>query len=65
MEEFLEQLHDLLKEHNATIVRSADESNKLVLSMFINDQLFEEEFEEEIGTTSISNGWHKPINNKG
>lgn len=63
MEELLEQMHDLLKKHNATIVRSADANNKLVLSIVQvkSGEILGEEFEEEIGVTSIANGWHKTI----
>jgi hypothetical protein len=63
MEELLEQMHDLLRKHNATIVRSADEKNKLVLSIVHgkDGKTLEEEFEGEIGATSIANGWHETI----
>ena len=62
MEELLDQLHDLLKKHNATIVRSGDDSHKLVLSILDgNGKCFEEEFMEDIDITSISNGWHNTI----
>ena len=62
MEELLEQLHDLLKNHNATIVRSGDDRHKLVLSILDdNGKCYEEEFIEDIDVTSISNGWHNTI----
>jgi len=61
MTELLEQLHDLLKKHDATIVRSGDDNHNLVLCINNDETCQEEEFEEDIDTTSISNGWHKTI----
>jgi len=61
MTELMEQLHDLLKKHSATIVRSSDDDHNLVLCILTDDTQQEEEFEEDIDITSISNGWHKSI----
>ena len=57
----LKQLHSLLEDFSATIVRSADDSSKLVLCIDNGNHSQREEFEEEIGITSINHGWHKTI----
>jgi len=61
MTELLEQLHDLLRKHNATIVRSADDNHKLVICINDDTADLSEEFDEDIDAISISNGWHKTI----
>lgn len=61
MIELLEQLSDLLKKHDATIVRSADDNHNLVLCIDSEEMCLRQEFEEEINATSISNGWHKTV----
>ena len=66
MTELLKQLHDLLKKHDATIVRSADDDHCLVLCINNDNSDQSEEFLEDIDSTSIANGWHEtiqPINN--
>jgi len=57
----LKQLHSLLEDFDATIVRSADDNSKLVLCIDNTNGSRREEFEEEIGISSITNGWHKAI----
>jgi hypothetical protein len=53
MDEFLKALESLLKKHNATILRSAAATSKLVISI-PNDEGYDEiEFDEEINDSSI------------
>jgi hypothetical protein len=54
MEQFLEDLRELLNANRATILRSADENNRLVVSLLNSNGSFDEvEFEEEIGPFEI------------
>ena len=48
MKELIEELCDLLTKHDAAIVRSADENNKLVICKYIDGVELTYEFEEEI-----------------
>ena len=59
MKNFLKDLQELLRKHNATILRSANSSNDLVISVQeapgeFNDLLFA----EEISETAIRNEWY-------
>jgi len=67
MDEFLEELYALLEKHNAAIVRSANATNSLVLSvgkipaMSSVMKFAELEFDEDIVKESIKNKWYREI----
>jgi hypothetical protein len=67
MDEFLEELYQLLEKHNAAIVRSANAINSLVLSVGkipvgSSVMKFKElEFDEDIVKESIKNKWYREI----
>ena len=59
MDDLLKELELFLRKHNATIVRSANSSNDLVLCKDISPTESKEViFHEEIGETSIRNEWY-------
>ena len=60
MKAFLEELSELLNSHSATIVRSADENHRLVVSLLNSKGGFDDvEFEEEIGPFQITHEYYK------
>lgn len=65
MNEFLEELYQLLEKHNAAIVRSANATSSLVLSVGkiqagSSVMIFTElEFDEDIVKESIKNKWYR------
>lgn len=67
MDEFLEELFQLLEKHNAAIIRSANATNSLVLSVgkipsgSPEMKFTELEFEEDIVKESIKNKWYREI----
>jgi hypothetical protein len=67
MNEFLEELYQLLEKHNAAIVRSANAANSLVLSVGKIPagssvmKFTELEFDEDIVKESIKNQWYREI----
>lgn len=61
MIKLLKDLNKLLSDNDATIVRSGDDTHKLVLCINNDNTCQEEEFEEDIDATSIKNGWHKSV----
>lgn len=65
MNNFLQELHDLLKKHNATIVRSASQTNGLVVSVGKpvkqGMEFVEVEFYEEIGVDAIKGKWYDEV----
>jgi hypothetical protein len=61
MKDLLNELRELLEKHDATIVRSGDDTHKLVLCINNDEVCKEEEFEEDINPKSIVNGWHKSL----
>lgn len=67
MGEFLEELYQLLEKHNAAIVRSANKTNSLVLSVgkiSVGSSVMkftELEFDEDIVKESIKNKWYREI----
>lgn len=67
MDEFLEELYQLLEKHNAAIVRSANQTNSLVLSVGkipVGSSVMkftELEFDEDIVKESIKNKWYREI----
>jgi len=67
MEEFLEKLESLLAKHNAAIVRSANATNSLVLSVgkipagSSTMKFTEIEFDEDITRESIKNKWYREL----
>ena len=55
MDDFLKELSELLLKHSASIVRSANSSNSLVIGVYKKNSLAEEvEFDEEIDESDIS-----------
>jgi hypothetical protein len=58
---FLAELAVLLTEYNAAIVRSADDSHNLVVSVYDNNGFDEVEFEEDITFESLHNEWFKEL----
>jgi hypothetical protein len=59
MEKFLKELQELLRKHNATILRSANSSNDLAISVQEAPGEFKELlFSEEISETAIMNEWY-------
>jgi len=54
IDSFLNDLNALLEQYNAAIVRSADENNKLVVSVEDKNSFIEVEFEEDITTYNIN-----------
>ncbi len=67
MEQFLEELQELLKRHSATILRSASSEHELVISLPGKSKHgeatnYEEiSFEEEIGEMQLRNKWFKTL----
>ena len=67
MDEFLEELYQLLEKHNAAIVRSSNATNSLVLSIgkipagSSAMKFTELEFDEDIVKDSIKNKWYREI----
>ena len=61
MKALTKELAALLDKYDATIVRSGDDSHKLVLCINNESTCQEEEFKEDIDKTSLHNGWHKTI----
>ena len=59
MDDFLSELKDLLNKHKATILRSANSSNDLVISILTGHSTSEEIiFAEEISPTYIQHEWY-------
>ena len=59
MKLFLKELQDLLKKRDAVIVRSANSSNDLVVSVQVGPDQYEELiFAEDISETAIENEWY-------
>jgi hypothetical protein len=62
MKVFLDELSELLNKYGATILRSADENNRLVVSLINGKGGFDEvEFEEEIGPLQITHEYYKEL----
>ena len=63
MEELLKELEALLVKHAATILRSASEEGKLVISLPTEDgDDFEQiEFDEEINDSMLKHKWFKKV----
>jgi hypothetical protein len=67
MNEFLEELYALLEKHNATIIRSANATNSLVLSVGkvpVGSSVMkftEIEYDEDITKESIKNKWYREL----
>lgn len=65
MKVFLEELNELLNSHCATILRSADKNNYLVVSLLNSKGGFDEvEFEEEIGPHQIMHEHYQDLAKK-
>ena len=59
MDEFLNELKQILEKYNAAIVRSANSSNDLVITVQTAPGKFDElTFAEEITEVSIRNEWY-------
>ena len=64
IEETLKRLQEFLAYNDLTIVRSAADGKRLVLSYYVGDGEFcDIEFEDEIGHTSIEHKWYKVLGN--
>lgn len=59
---FMRELKRLLEKHNASIVRSAGEGNKLVISVETKTMFEETEFDEDITIESFTHEWFKRLN---
>lgn len=61
MKKLLKELHELLINHDASIVRAGDDSSKLVLCINNEVTCQEEAFVDNLDATSISNGAHESV----
>ena len=63
MNEFLQELKELLIKHQTVIIRSANSTRDLVISKHIGGTEFKEiAFNEDITMEAIQYGWFKELN---
>jgi len=59
---FMAEFKTLLEKYSASIVRSAGEGNKLVISVETEKQFEETEFDEDITIESFTHEWFTRLN---